>query len=136
MAGNINGLNLNKEAFKMIVGGIKQNTLWLIILLALFTLAGCLTTSERGPRAHYSSNDDMGVFVFRNDGVFGYKFVANFDFYDQSNLPPGRGHWNLKSDGTLDIKLDESSAKKFRVQWHQERIPSTSSGSNRTARYL
>ncbi len=60
----------------------------------------------------------MGVFVFRSDGVFGYKFAAMFDFYDQNNLPPERGHWNLKSDGTPEIHLDDSGANKFLIEWH------------------
>jgi len=99
---------------------MKRITPILFLLLALVTLSGCQATNPRGPNGHYSSNNDMGVFVFRSDGVFGYKFAAKIDFYDQKDLPPERGHWSLMPDGTLEIKLYESGARKFRIEWHPE----------------
>jgi hypothetical protein len=60
----------------------------------------------------------MGVFVFRPDGVFGYKFATMFDFYGQANLPPDKGRWTLKPDGGLEIQLDKKDAANFRIEWY------------------
>lgn len=100
---------------------MKKRLLGLLVVLASVALAGCQTSGIPSPRGHYSSTDDMGLFVFQPDGVFGYKFAAKFDFYHQGNLPPHRGHWRLKPDGTLEIELDESDAPKFQIEWYPKR---------------
>lgn len=97
---------------------MKKHLPHLLALVSLVMLAGCRTSDVHGPIGHYSSIDDMGVFVFRRDGVFGYKFAAKVDFYDQANLPPNMGRWTFKPDGTLDIQLDRNSGPNFRIEWH------------------
>ena len=62
----------------------------------------------------------MGVFVFRADGVFGYKFAVMFDFFDESNLPSAKGHWIVKPDGSIAILMDTGNAPPFRIEWHRK----------------
>ncbi|MFN9369556.1 MAG: hypothetical protein ACK6CT_12465 [Planctomycetia bacterium] len=92
-----------------------------ILMLALVSLVcgGCQPQSIRKPSGHYTDGR-FGVFVFRDDGVLGYKLAAKFDFYDQANLPPDRGRWEITARGGLKIRCDNAPFQPFTLKWHPE----------------
>jgi hypothetical protein len=60
-----------------------MNRSWILVIGA-FALVGCAHPYNLPGK--YVSKDDFGVFVFRGDGSFGYKFPVKFDSYSEDNL--------------------------------------------------
>ena len=91
-----------------------------VACLAILAVASCATPSQRAPKGKYYSKDDVGIVVFREDGVFGYKFAVKFDFYNVDHLPSNQGRFRLNSTGGLDLDLSQKEQWAFRIEWHAQ----------------
>ena len=91
----------------------------LIVLTYALLITACQSHGTRKPNGHYSDGR-WGVFVFREDGVFGYTLATKFDFYDKDNLPPETGRWLMNAEGELEIQFDEKPWKTFNLDWSPE----------------
>jgi hypothetical protein len=91
-----------------------NNTLIVVGILAL-TLLGCVHQAPVSLTGRFTSKDDFGVFVFRSDGVVGYKFPAMFDFYSEQNLPPTQGHYRVVG-GQIELPDLPVDQPKFKLE--------------------
>ena len=89
------------------------------VFVALFAVAACTTSDQLAPKGKYYSKDDEGIVVFREDGVFGYKFAVKFDFYNADHLPSDQGRFHLDSTGGLELEFSQKEKWEFRIEWHQ-----------------
>lgn len=89
------------------------------MMACMILTTSCQQTTVRKPDGRYTDSR-WGVFVFREDGVFGYKLAAKFDFYDKENLPPERGRWVITSNEALNIQFDGNPWKSFKLKWKPE----------------
>ena len=87
-----------------------------VAFLVAAMFSGCQPAVSGGPRGHYTDGN-FGVFVFRDDGVLGYTLATKVDFYDEDNLPPTRGRWQVTKGGEVKIRLDDKPSLPFRIEW-------------------
>jgi hypothetical protein len=87
-------------------------SLWIIFA---FALVGCMQHASAKLAGKYASNDDFGVFVFRSDGVVGYKFAAKIDVYSEQNLPPVRGRYRIVG-GQIELSGLPADEPKFKLE--------------------
>jgi hypothetical protein len=71
-----------------------------LILLLAFSSRGAEPARLSGV---FVSKDEPGILVFRSDGVFGYKIPTKHTFYAEDNLPPNRGRYRMRDDGSLQL---------------------------------
>ncbi|MGO9096455.1 MAG: hypothetical protein ACLQGV_14695 [Bryobacteraceae bacterium] len=81
----------------------------------LLFLVSCAHQAPVSLRGHYTSKEDYGVFVFRGDGTFGYKFAAMLDFYSEDDLPPIRGRYRIVG-GRIELSGLPANQPKFELE--------------------
>ncbi len=87
----------------------------LLLLALLFVVSGNVIAVRKieAPKpllyGTYGSTD--GVFVFRPDGVFGYKLVSKLaaSVFSQGKLPPFTGRYEVDSVGNVTLHIDNKS---------------------------
>ena len=88
------------------------------LLGALGALAGIRPRDTRTPYGRYGDGR-WGIFVFRDDGMFGYDLVTKCSlFFNEDHLPPKRGRWKAGGDGGIEIEFDEAPWGVFRIEWN------------------
>ncbi len=91
------------------------NTFAAVLGILVLTFVGCVHQIPARLAGKYTSKDDFGIFVFRSDGVVGYKFAAQFDFYSEHNLPPIHGHYRVV-DGQIELSGLPAGQPKFKLE--------------------
>ena len=73
-----------------------------IVFVALLA-AACASRAPARLHGMYVSQDDFGVLVFREDGMFGYMFPSKHEFYSEDRLPPNRGRYRFLDDSHVEV---------------------------------
>jgi hypothetical protein len=101
-----------------LAAAIRTAAFFAVLAVLVGGLAGCSKFGTGSPKGKYVSSEDQGVIVFRDDGVFGFKFGTMVDSYDESRLPPNQGTFYVDPTGILVIKVYDRKEPRFRLDWH------------------
>jgi hypothetical protein len=96
------------------------NTKLIYLSFALASLVSFAQQPLTNLKGSYTSNEDFGILVFRQDGVFGYKIPSKHLFYSEDNLPPNQGHYRIVDSKRVEFIDPPQSKVPFTIEIQEQ----------------